>query len=232
MVQPSNRTLAVAGENVTFFCKADGFPMPSIVWEDGNRNIIESSETFRISTSSVNACSSLSFVASDSDNKTRNGSTFLCVAMNEFSNRTTSELGQLMIAGPPESPGQLNVAEITAENATVSWSESFSLINITNYNLTVNQIDSNSSMEFIQPEQLLESDVFQFQFNNTFFPHSIYMVSVHAINRAGASPPARMTFRTSEAGSYVCVCVCGVWVWCIWVWSASDMCACACMLYA
>ena len=189
----------VEQDPVTLSCTAKSTPPPSITWEDELGNIFDD-EIFNISSerdSTFNVTSFISFIASE--NRTANGSMFRCVAMNIVDNRTESELGRLLIAGPPGQPEGLNVTNVTFNSAVFVWSSPFSLVNLTGYLLSVNQLQSNSSMVFMPTKFNITADSLSFSSPQIFLPFSLYNASLLAVNGAGRGDEATITFTTLES---------------------------------
>ena len=124
---------------------------------------------------------------------------FRCVAMNIVDNRTESELGRLLIAGPPGQPEGLNVTNVTFNSAVFVWSSPFSLVNLTGYLLSVNQLQSNSSMVFMPTKFNITADSLSFSSPQIFLPFSLYNASLLAVNGAGRGDEATITFTTLES---------------------------------
>ena len=204
-MDPVNQTIAVLEDNVTLNCTAMGIPLPTITWEDEGMTPILNDSTFQISSNEISAdsvSSSLSFVVSELDNRTQNGTAFRCVAMNIVNNRTESELGRLVIAGPPGDPIGLNVTDVTFENATVIWSAPFSLLPITGYSLTITQTQTFSNISFTNIVRDLDPELLSF-FATPFLPFSEYLVELQAVSRAGASGRVSLSFNTSESSKSI-----------------------------
>ena len=200
-MDPVNQTIAVLEDIVTLNCTAMGIPLPFITWEDEGMTPILNDSTFQISSNEISAgsvSSFLSFFVSESDNRVRNGTAFRCIAMNIVNNRIESELGRLVIAGPPGGPIGLIVTFVTFENAIVIWSAPFSLLPITGYNLTITQTQTFSNLSFINIVRELNPKLLSY-FATSFLPFSEYLVKLQAVSRAGASRHVSLSFKTSES---------------------------------
>ena len=95
------------------------------------------------------------------------------------------------------------VDDVTARTAVVSWQLPFSLINLTNYSVTVDEIPT-VGLTAAGPV-LVDSDVDLTTVNLTetgmmLRPNRQYRVTVVAYNRAGRGEEANMTFMTLEDG--------------------------------
>ena len=190
-VDPVNSTVAVEGDTVTLNCSAEGYPAPSITWEDEEGQPITDDITFdimftNISTSMVS--SSLSFNAS---NRT-NGSTFRCVATNILS-RTESGLGQLLLSGPPGQPVGFNVTMIASTSVDLVWMTPASLIPLLGYSLN---ITSEGGVVFMTDLDVVNVSI---TVSSELSPFTMYRAVLVARNRAGQSE-AEITFITAEAG--------------------------------
>lgn len=200
---PANITIAIAMETVELTCSAEGFPTPSIMWLNRSSNALQSDGTFSINSSSTSnrfsvptvTTSTLSFSAGDS--RAGNNSQFTCEVGNVLG-RFHDIVTTLRIAGPPNPPGSFSVSSITSSSATFSWTEPFSLVNITGYNLTFLQVASDSSSVFQSKPESLEPDQLQFTFSK-FLPFSNYSASLTASSRAGESVFTKITFVTEES---------------------------------
>ena len=99
--------------------------------------------------------------------------------------------------GVPGSPAPVIVSEesINSRNASVSWQEPFSLINISHYIIRVVQLSSNDILRLNIPANSLQFVVTDLQPNR---PHMVY---VSAVNRAGVGEEtASEMFTTLEDG--------------------------------
>ena len=190
-VDPVNSTVAVEGDTVTLNCSAEGYPAPSITWEDEegpiNGNITFDIMFTTISTSMV--FSSLSFNAS---NRT-NGSTFRCVAANIL-NGIESGLGQLILAGPPGQPVGFNVTMIASTSVDLVWMTPASLIPLLGYSLTIST--SEGEVVFMTDLDVVNVSI---TVSSGLSPFTMYRAVLVARNRAGQSQ-AVITFTTAEAG--------------------------------
>ena len=190
-VDPVNSTVAVEGDTVTLNCSAEGYPAPSITWEDEeepiNDNITFDIMFTTISTSMVS--SSLSFNASNR----KNGSTFRCVAANIL-NRTESVLVQLILAGPPGQPVGFNVTMTASTSVDLVWMTPASLIPLLGYSLTI----STSDGEVVFMTDLDVVDV-SITVSSGLSPFTMYRAVLVARNLAGQSE-AEINFKTAEAG--------------------------------
>lgn len=97
----------------------------------------------------------------------------------------------------------MSVDNITARTAIVSWQLPFSLINLTNYSVTVDEIPTAGLTA--AGSVLIDSDVDLTTVNLTetgmvLRPNRQYRVTVVAYNRAGRGEEANMTFMTLEDG--------------------------------
>ena len=93
------------------------------------------------------------------------------------------------------------VEDITSQTAVVSWQLPFSLINITNYNVTVIEIPT-PDLTTADP-MLVDSDVNFTTVNLTssvLRPNRQYRVTVVAYNRAGRGEEATSNLTTMEDG--------------------------------
>lgn len=105
-------------------------------------------------------------------------------------------------AGVPGSPAPVTVDDVTSQTAVVSWQLPFSLINITNYTVTVIEIPT-PGLTTADP-MLVDSDVNFTTVNLTdvvLRPNRQYRVTVVAFNRAGRGEEASSdNFMTLEDG--------------------------------
>ena len=100
-----------------------------------------------------------------------------------------------LVSDVPGSVAPVEVNNITSRTAVVSWQQPFSLIDITNYAVTVN--DSGIIQSFnvttlsvnVSEEELLR-------------PDRLHFVTVVAYNRAGRGEEASATFNTMEDGEF------------------------------
>lgn len=198
-VDPVTSTVAVEGDTVTLNCSAEGYPAPSITWEDEEGQPITNNTTFDImftTTSTSVVSSSLSFVASGQVNRTTNGSTFRCVAMNIL-NRTESGLGQLILAGPPGQPVGLNITDLTSTSVILVWMTPPSLLPLLDYHLNITSSDG----EVVNMNEPDATSV-NVTISSGLSPFTIYRAVLVAGNRAGQSEEAAITFKTAEAGEW------------------------------
>jgi hypothetical protein len=199
-VDPVDVSVVTEGDNITLNCTAEGFPPPTVIWEDEMGEISTTdNDTFEITSIQQQpfvVSSSLFFVASEMNPRTSNGSVFRCVASNFLTNETRSGAGQLVIAGPPGVPGNLAVSNMTSTGVILTWSAPFSLLPLTSYQLSVNQTQSSSGMNLsfsmpLQPEML--------SFNvSSLEPFSQYMAELMAESDAGGGVAAMVIFMTAE----------------------------------
>ena len=108
-------------------------------------------------------------------------------------------------AGVPGSPAPVTVDDITSRTAVVSWQLPFSLINITNYSVTVYEVPT-IGLTTADP-MLVDSNVTFTSVNLTKMvlrPNRRYNVTVVAYNRAGRGEEAMNgTFMTVEDGEFI-----------------------------
>ena len=101
-----------------------------------------------------------------------------------------------LVSDVPGSVAPVEVNNITSHTAVVSWQQSFTLIDITNYTVTVYN-DSGIVQSFnvttlsvnVSEEELLR-------------PDRLHFVTVVAYNRAGRGEEASATFNTMEDGEF------------------------------
>ena len=168
----------------------------------------ESNFSILNSISGVVSTSILSFIVAAGEAGSRgNGSLFRCVASNVVDMRVESLLAELTVAGDmcvhawkhaltcsvyihthththtgvPGSPAPVIVSEelVNSRNASVSWQEPFSLINISHYIIRVVQLSSNEMRVLNVSANSLQFVVTDLQPNR---PHMMY---VSTVNRAG-----------------------------------------------
>ena len=145
-------------------------------------------------------------MTSGDDNRTDSESGFRCVAANSVLNRTESELGQIIFAGPPGPPGNFSAVNTTSDSTVLVWAAPVSDVPLTNYTLDIVQIQSLSSLDFTAVSGLLiAADQLSVEIRPPFRPDSLYSAELTANSRAGAGS-AVAVIRTPEAGLYAWVC--------------------------
>jgi hypothetical protein len=175
---PSAGTL-VEGENVTYNCSADGFPLPSFDWFINDEN----ASNFTISVDMHGGFSTLAGPAP------ANQSNITCRASNIF-NSVIGDFIQL-VAGPPLAPTIGQDPTLEPRSAVISWMEPFSHFEIIGYNITITRSMTNE-IEFSQ--SAIDTTITI----PGLLPFNNYIVNVTATNKAGTSPPDTEMFTTSQ----------------------------------
>ena len=103
--------------------------------------------------------------------------------------------------GVPGSPSPVFVDDITSRTALVTWQPSFSLIDITNYSVSVSEITLDAESAVIRGAVPVGGNLTALNLTVLLRPFRQYRVSVVAINRAGRGEIATsQPFNTSEDG--------------------------------
>ena len=195
------------GDNVTLTCTAEGFPAPTITWEDEDGEISSdiTNGTFEIVSEPLppfTFSSYLSFNASEQDPLTSNGSMFFCVAMNSLSPRNESESSLLVIADPPGQPGNFTFFDPTSSSVVLEWSAAPSPLPLTGYRLSIIQTRSSSGMALSTLERDLGPDDFN-DLVSRLEPFSEYRAELAAVSRAGAGIAVVLIFETLQGGKII-----------------------------